>query len=53
MLILDTAFKDEKWKLGPAAKKAKLHDPSITMDNIKQWRREIFVLDKHPNKLNS
>ena len=32
---------------------ARLYDPSVTMEDIKQWRVENFNLEKRPRKFNS
>ena len=46
---MDAALKEEQWRLGPAVKRAKLHDSSVAIEDIKQWRRK----EKRPRKFNS
>ena len=51
--IIDAALKDDKWRLEPALKRARLHGPSVAMEDINKWRVENFNLEKRPRKFNS
>ena len=51
--IIYAALKEEKWRLEPALKRARLYDPSVSMEDIKKWRVENFNLEKRPRKFNS
>ena len=51
--IIDAALKEEKWRLEPALKRARLHDRSVTMEDVKKWRIENYNLEKRPRKFNS
>ena len=50
---MDAALKEEKWRLGPALKQARLRDRTIKMEDIKKWRVESYNREKRPRKLNS
>ena len=50
---MDAALKEETYKLEPALKKARLHDRSVKMEDIKKWRIENYNLEKRPRKFNS
>ena len=43
----------EKWRLEPALKRARLHDRTVKMADIKKWRVENYNLEKRPQKFNS
>ena len=51
--LLDTALHAERWRQGPALKRAQLYDPSMTTEDINQCRIENFDLEKRPRKFNS
>jgi hypothetical protein len=51
--IIYAALKEEKWRLEPALKRARLYDPSVPMEDIKKWRVENFNLEKRRRKFNS
>ena len=51
--IIDAALKEEKWRLAPALKRARLRERSVTMDDVKQWRVENYDLEKCPQKFKS
>ena len=51
--VMDAALKEEKWRLEPALKRARLHDRSVKMEDIKKWRIENYNLEKRPRKFNS
>ena len=51
--IIDAALKEEKSRLEPALKRARLHDRSVTMEDAKKWRIENYNLEKGPRKFNS
>ena len=51
--IIYAALKEERWKLEPALKIARLYDPSVSMEDINKWRVENFNLEKRPRKFNS
>ena len=51
--IIDAALKKEKWRLERALKRARLHDRSVTMADVKKWRIENYNLEKRPRKFNS
>ena len=51
--IIDAALKEEKWRLEPALKRARLRDRSVTMADVKKWRIENYNLEKRPRKFNS
>jgi len=38
--VMDAALKEEKWRLEPALKRARLHDRTMKMADIKKWRIE-------------
>ncbi|MFM7985978.1 MAG: hypothetical protein ACKPKO_42350, partial [Candidatus Fonsibacter sp.] len=46
-------MKEEKWRLEPALKIARLHDWSVTMADVKKWRVENYNLEERPRKFNS
>ena len=46
-------LKEEKWRLEPTLKRARLHDRSVKMEDIMKWRIENYNLEKRPRKLNS
>ena len=50
---MDAVLKEEKRRPEPAVKRARMYDPSVTMEDIKQWRVEYFNLEKRPRKFNS
>ena len=50
---MDAALKEEKWRLEPTLKRARLHDRSVKMEDIKKWRVENYNLEKRPRKFNS
>ena len=51
--VMDAALKEEKWRLEPALKRARLHDRSVKMEDIKKWRIENYNMEKRPRKFNS
>jgi hypothetical protein len=51
--VIDAALKEEKWRLEPALKRARLHDRTVKMADVKQWRVENYNLEKRPRKFNS
>ena len=51
--IIDAALKEKGWRLEPALKRARLYDPTVTMEDVKRWRVENFNLEKRPRKFNS
>ena len=50
---MDAALKEEKCRLEPALKRARLYDRAVKMDDIKKWRIENYNLEKRPCKFNS
>ncbi|MFM7985800.1 MAG: hypothetical protein ACKPKO_41445, partial [Candidatus Fonsibacter sp.] len=50
--IIDAALKEEKWRLEPALKRARLYDPKVTMADVKKRRIENYSLEKRPRKFN-
>ena len=38
--VMDAALKEEKWRLEPALKRARLHDRTIKIADVKKWRIE-------------
>ena len=50
---MDADLKEEKWRLEPTLKRARLHDRSVKMEDIKKWRIENYNLEKRPRKFNS
>ncbi len=51
--VIDAALKEEKWRLEPALKRARLHDRSVKMADVKKWRIVNYNLEKRPRKFNS
>ena len=51
--VMDAALKEEKWRLEPALKRARLHDRTIKIADVRKWRRENYNLEKRPRKFNS
>ena len=51
--IIDAALKEKGWRLEPALKRARLYDPTVTMEDVKTWRVENKNLEKRPRKFNS
>ncbi len=51
--IIDAALKEEKWRLESALKRARLHDRTVKMADVKKWRVENYNLEKRPQKFNS
>ena len=51
--IIYAALKEEKWRLEPALKRARLHDRTIKIADVKKWRIENYNLEKRPRKFNS
>ena len=51
--VMDAALKEEKWRLEPALKRARLHDRTIKIADVKKWRVENYNLEKRPRKFNS
>ena len=51
--IIDAALKEEKWRLEPALKRARLHDRTIKIADVKRWRIAKYNLDKRPRKFKS
>ncbi|MFM7984033.1 MAG: hypothetical protein ACKPKO_32380 [Candidatus Fonsibacter sp.] len=46
-------MKEKKWMLEPALKRARLHDRSATMADVKKWRVENYNFKKRPRKFKS
>ena len=46
-------MKKEKWRLGPALKRARLHERTIKIADVRKWRVENYNLEKRPRKFNS
>jgi hypothetical protein len=46
-------LKEKKWRLGPALKRARLHDRTVNMADVKKWRVENYSLEKRPRKFNA
>ena len=51
--VMDAALKEEKWRLAPALKRARLNDRTIKIADVRKWRRENYNLEKRPRKFNS
>ena len=51
--IIHAALKEEKWRLEPALKIARLLDQTVKMADVKKWRVENYNLEKRPRKFNS
>ena len=51
--VMDAALKEEKWRLEPALKRARLHNRTIKIADVKKWRVENYNLEKRPRKFNS
>ena len=51
--IIDAALKEKGWRLEPALKRARLYDPTVTMEDVKEWRVENKNLEKRPRKFNA
>ena len=51
--VMDAAWKEEKWRLEPALKRARLHYRTIKIADVKKWRAENYNLEKRPRKFNS
>jgi hypothetical protein len=51
--VIDAALKEKGWRLEPALKRARLYDPTVTMEDVKAWRVENKNLEKRPRKFNS
>ena len=51
--VIDAALKEDKWRLEPALKRARLHDGTINIADVKKWRVENYNLEKRPRKFNS
>ena len=50
---MDAPVKEEKWRLGPTLKRARLKDKTVKIEDIKQWRVENYNLEKRPRKFTS
>jgi hypothetical protein len=50
---MDAALKEEKRRLEPTLKRARLHDRSVKREDIEKWRIENYNLEKRPRKFNS
>ena len=46
-------MKEEKWRLEPALKRARLHDRTVQMADVKKWRVKNYNLETRPRKFNS
>lgn len=51
--VIDSAHQVEKGSLAATLRRARLFDKSITLDEVKSWRRENTNLERRPVKFNS
>jgi len=51
--VIDSAHQVEKGSLAATLRRARLFDKSITLDEVRSWRRENTNMERRPTKFNS